>query len=113
MKKTSTLKVLLWCLGILFLINLLTSSDMVIEEQAEVCYNVGPAKVCKTLKSQETYSNNIFRKALAPLKPQPKPQPQAQQVQPQQAPVVQEKTLGEILMSRCQTEPTKAKCMSI
>ena len=110
MKKTSTLKVLLWCLGILFLINLLTSSDMVIEEQAEVCYNVGPAKVCKILKSQETYSNNIFRKALATLRSQHK-QPQAQQVQPQQAPVVQEKTLGEILMSRC--GDYKVNCQSI
>lgn len=110
MKKTSTFKVLLWCAGILFLINLLTSSDMVIEEQAEVCYNVGPAKVCKTLKSQETYSNNIFRKALATLRPQPKQQ-QAQQVQPQQAPVVQEKTLREILMSRC--GGYKVNCQSI
>ena len=110
MKKTSTFKVLLWCIGILFLINLLTSSDMVIEEQAEVCYNVGPAKVCKTLKTQETYSNNIFRKALAPLKPQPK-QPQAQQVQTQSATVVQEKTLGEILMSRC--GGYKVNCQSI
>ena len=111
MKKTSTFKVLLWCAGILFLINLFTSSDVVIEDQVEVCYNVGPAKVCKTLKSQETYSNNIFRKALAPLKPQPKQQPQVQQVQTQSSPVVQEKTLGEILMSRC--GGYKVNCQSI
>lgn len=108
MKKTSTFHIIIYCVAFLFVLNLLTSSDVVVNDEAKVCYNIGPAQVCKTIRKQETYSNNIFRKAIDSLKKKPQPQPEVQQQQPQAVP---EKTLGEILMSRC--GGYKVNCQSI
>lgn len=108
MKKTSAFHIVLVCCAIMFMLNILTLSEVVVNNEAKVCQNVGQAQVCKTLIHQETYTHNIFRKAIDVLKSKPEPQPRPQL---HSTPAVPEKTLGEILMSRCGGH--KVNCQSI